>query len=80
MKEEGTDMIIHVQQSQGKGCDPWRLGVPSIHSLDGTKHHPVVTPGLYHFFYCFLISKIDPTSINKPGCGTDELDHGCATE
>ena len=23
-----------------KGRDPWRLGVPMIHSLDGTKHHP----------------------------------------
>ena len=23
----------------------WRLGVPIIHSLDWTKHHPFVTPG-----------------------------------
>ena len=29
-----------------KRRDPWRLGVPIIHSLDGTKHHPFVTPGI----------------------------------
>ena len=23
-----------------KGCDPWRLGVPIIHSRKGTQHHP----------------------------------------
>ena len=30
------------QQSRSTGCDPWRLGVPMIHSLDGTKNHPVL--------------------------------------
>ena len=33
-----------------KGCYPWRLVLPMIHSLDGTKHHPFVTSGRIAFF------------------------------
>ena len=52
MHGQGLDMCekCQVQRERNaplvltKGCDP--LGVPIIHSLDGTKHHPFVTPAI----------------------------------
>ena len=31
------------------------LGVPILHSLDGTKHHPFVTPGRLVILCCYFV-------------------------